>query len=393
MSAPELSPHVFKLCSAFFESSDTISVVLSRIQKRTSHNHGFDQFALAYELQVATREILSAESAHPLTVSTEALMRFENEDNEAQRLLLIPTLLPRLPARDRLVLLLSDGMEIDRSTVAMALRTSEASLDLLLRDAHSTLLEWVWPSHTHSDLKKIQASIRTFVEDPTRQVAIEVPTSQRSTNRRERWRRLPWGVRTAVEAAGIGLIVFVLTLAVPRIQTLVERRLQNKLDQFNMAEVPPGPPAQTTTLDTVPNTDTGAMGAALESDDEELAEDEPSTPDPSRAAKQGEIWRFLIRADVPRDARKKVQELLGAVKVDPPLTPEEIKGVEVPGGIQFNVVLPPERVLEMKVPLQGLSTKTSADPVLRPPFSWYRSRSKVPLPPGRVRVVIWISQL
>jgi hypothetical protein len=210
---------------------------------------------------------------------------------------------------------------------------------------------------------------------------------------------------------GISIIGFVVLTTLPKLQSLYESRLQKRLDSVNFAELP---------ITQAPLQDISAEEDASQYDDfsgdegeEEtgladhaIQEPAPSEWDSSAQAKAAsgtiqvagaQVWRFILRTDSPQDLRPKVHEALITAGVSP--QSRMIHGFVAPGGIQFDVLAPAASITKLKEVLQKLSEEhsptqdhTVADhPNPTQPFTWYRNRSKRPLPNGAARVVIWLS--
>lgn len=217
----------------------------------------------------------------------------------------------------------------------------------------------------------------------------------------------------------ISFLGFVILTSLPRLRAFYEARLQKKLDAVNFAELP---------LTQAPQAGEGAESDDAVIDDfggdegDEGGEggEEDSTHsrggglvkaswegewDPGRSktesshknAPGAQLWRFTLRTDSPQDLRQKIQQLLLDSGAAP--TSRMIHGFVAPGGIQFDVLVPVESIPTIQEALQKLSNEHSPpsdaeggeNPYPTEPFTWYRNRSKRPLPPGAARVVIWLS--
>ncbi|NDD91058.1 hypothetical protein EBZ37_03110, partial [bacterium] len=113
-----------------------------------------------------------------------------------------------------------------------------------------------------------------------------------------------------------------------------------------------------------------------------------------------QLWRFNIRTDSPQELRSKIHHTLQKAGALP--SSRFIHGIAVPGGIQFDALVPLEKIENLKEELATFANKKitsgnqQAEPeVERPlpssPFTWFRNRSKRPLPAGSARVIIWLS--
>jgi hypothetical protein len=81
---------------------------------------------------------------------------------------------------------------------------------------------------------------------------------------------------------------------------------------------------------------------------------------------------------------------------DPAVPSQQIKGVNAPGGIQFDLLVPQSAVARLKQELLQLAPPPPdglADTPAGETFTWYKIKSKRKIPAGKARVVIWISQI
>ncbi len=215
----------------------------------------------------------------------------------------------------------------------------------------------------------------------------------------------------------LSVIGFIVLAALPKLQALYDARLQKRLDAVNFAELPvtQAPPQDAAGEEDLSNLD-DFSGDEIE--EGELASDSDSATgtslraaswegewDPSKlkdsatrsSATGAQVWRFILRTDSPQDLRTRVHEALLAAGVSP--QSRMIHGFVAPGGIQFDVLAPASAIPDLKESLQKLSDAHSPaedpqraeSPYPTQPFTWYRNRSKRPLPAGAARVVIWLS--
>lgn len=253
-----------------------------------------------------------------------------------------------------------------------------------------------------------QKIIATISERPRATLPIEVQTSPLSAvlpkldNSRlgkSRWQRLPWYVRTAVEATGIVLVILFVISAGPKLRALYDRRVEISLLEF----------AQIFDRD-LANDDTHAplaraipdagmeesedLSSGDDMEDDEDSDQTASKPQASIAVGKAEIWRFILKTDSPRDYRPKIIAVLSKLDL-PPNTPG-MGGIEAPGGIQFDLTIPRDKVANLKSELEDIAPPTPAEMANSPTggtFLWYKHKSKVKVPEGKTRVVIWLSQL
>ncbi len=105
-----------------------------------------------------------------------------------------------------------------------------------------------------------------------------------------------------------------------------------------------------------------------------------------------QLWRFTLKTVSPDELRPQVIQILTHLKLS--MTLPGMEGIEVPGGIEFDLLLPKGLVSSLKQALQSLavqSLETGPLPKIEP-FSWYRIQSKRKLPEGKAQVIIWLAQ-
>jgi hypothetical protein len=141
----------------------------------------------------------------------------------------------------------------------------------------------------------------------------------------------------------------------------------------------------------------GQMDADFASDEGEDHHHAEVTVDPNLQVGKSEIWRFNIKTDSPALVRTKIMKAFEEVGIKKE-TPG-YGGIEAPGGIQFDLIVPQDSIPQLKAQLEQLSQpqNPSEDPAQRgssgSTFTWYKNRSKKPIPPGTSRMVIWLSQM
>jgi hypothetical protein len=203
--------------------------------------------------------------------------------------------------------------------------------------------------------------------------------------------------RTASIAASI-LAGLAILGALPKIRSFYEQRIQQRLDSSNFAELPlTGQPSDS------------ADESVDEFISEEVEDDDDSAGDLVEASLQNgttkkagapQVWRFILRTDSPQEMRAKIHRTLVDAQALP--TSRFLNGFAAPGGIQFDAFVPLENIDRLKnelstfVDQKAASAGTNANedsqgPYPTSPFTWYKNKSKRPLPAGAARVIVWIS--
>ncbi len=272
----------------------------------------------------------------------------------------------------------------------------------------------------HEPLKALLPSW-DFTDEADYTLGPSASTARRALERlRARWRRVPWHVRTPAEGAAIVALILIGISSGPRLRGFYESKVEKSLIEFSQTFSDPSSSGNgipllrgREALQSLPSDKSGAPGdygsagarteAAGEdeftSDEADTSEDDSvtagtGTDDSKIVAGDSEIWRFILKTDSPHEIRGKVVQILTALKV--PANTPGVGGIEAPGGIQFDLLLPKEIVAPIKKQLQSIAPPVpegmSETPVADT-FTWYKNRSKSPIPQGKTRVVIWLSQI
>lgn len=222
-----------------------------------------------------------------------------------------------------------------------------------------------------------------------------------------RWDYVPWYIRSLIHGLSIVALVLIGISSVPKIRSIYEKKIEKTLSEFReSAQIsephddnnPSIPPTQEHAEDSLNSSE---RGDEISGEDDSPEDTEDSLP----AGKVGksQLWRFTLKTVTPDELRPQVVKTLIALGV-PSQTPG-LAGLQVPGGIEFDLVLPQNFVLNIKQELQKLATKSLIKPISSESnidhqseekennhFSWYRVKSRRKLPEGKSQVVIWLSQ-
>jgi hypothetical protein len=255
------------------------------------------------------------------------------------------------------------------------------------------------------------------------------------------WANVPWYIRVPFEGLSIILIVTLGISVGPRLRYLYERKVERSLNEYsegfestesdagNGSGANSNGQAQATLtsgsadsasaklLSTDVSGSNGGGGGnggggnaaaaqtAANAANEDAAapagtaqDDEGEGDDEADAAEihvgKAEVWRFNLKTDSPRDVRPKIVALLTSLAI--PDTTPGMAGIEAPGGIQFDILVTPDVVPQVKQALEKMAPPPPKDLVDSPfgeTFTWYKNKSKTPIPPGKTRLVIWLSQI
>ncbi|MBS1961932.1 MAG: zf-HC2 domain-containing protein [Bdellovibrionales bacterium] len=210
-------------------------------------------------------------------------------------------------------------------------------------------------------------------------------------NPRAVWKDLPVAVRLLVEGVSIAAVVVLGIRLGPVAREMYEARMEKRLQTMIAAE--------DSSTQSVP-----LARGRIEAEDgepEELASSEGDSEGADNSAGvevdsdvqvgKAEIWRFNLKTDAPAIVRGQILKALKDTGV--PADTLGIGGVEAPGGIQFDLLVPQSVIAPLKAQLEHLAGKPSENLPFSETFTWYKNRSKKPIPNGMSRVVIWLSQI
>lgn len=224
---------------------------------------------------------------------------------------------------------------------------------------------------------------------------------------RSRWQRIPWYIRTPIEAVGIVLFTLIGVSTGPKIRAFYEAKIEKSLSDFSQIFSDSiHPDSVSTTVPSQPHPSEVAAHAddfssESETDEETDSADNTPTSDQEEETETGDeirvgnsdIWRFILRTDSPQELKPKITAILTSLEAAPD---GKAEGVSAPGGIQFDLTLPKASVPILKRQLFELAPPTPeglADSPAGETFTWYKIKSKRQIPSGKARVVIWISQI
>jgi hypothetical protein len=263
-------------------------------------------------------------------------------------------------------------------------------------------------------LSAISGQPRSTLPVPIRKAPLTatLPRLDMAAVGRSRWESLPWYVRTTAEATGIVFLILSAIIVAPKLRILYEKGREARLTEFTdlfrrrddgeaellLAQNIPAARGKMTSEHGSHASDFETEGGDDEAYEELIEESNERVEvlgDDGSTIRVGnsEIWRFTLKADSPAELRPKIVEILTSLRI-PSSTPG-LGGIEAPGGIQFDLLLPKSAVPHIKTRLQKLAPKAPLDLSNTPAaetFTWYKTRSRRPITQGRTRVVIWLSK-
>lgn len=249
-----------------------------------------------------------------------------------------------------------------------------------------------------SENQHIRALIEILHKQPRAQMpaelrsaplAFRVPVFARFKNFKLFWKELPAPTRLLTEGVLIAAVVILGVQLGPQIRTIYEKNLDERLEKMIRAE-----DYETADVPLARGKNDAESGTVALNDDHETFQDDAEVGNSGEEMHvgKGEIWRFNVKTDSPSLVRSKIMKSFGEIGI--PQSTEGFSGVEAPGGIQFDLLVPTNSVPSIKSNLEKMAAQPNDSSVnFNDAFTWYKNRSKKPIPNGMTRVVIWLSQI
>lgn len=231
-------------------------------------------------------------------------------------------------------------------------------------------------------------------------------SSAQTSSLHEWWIRRPWYVKFLFEGVAVVLVAFVIVKSAQQLIVWQEKSIDDQLEKIEsqpqgkgLVNLPPGfsrnsiVSENSSDAESISDSDSGDSDLVAPLDD--YAEDDEDAGDNVEVGRS-EVWRFYLKTDSPSDVRNQVVAVLKQLNLFDQ-TPNTL-GMEAPGGIQFDVIADANDVATLKHAIEKLNPKKSeaetlVSSPLSQPFTWYKKKSREPLPTGKARVIIWLSQL
>jgi hypothetical protein len=250
--------------------------------------------------------------------------------------------------------------------------------------------------HYRVIVSSIASQPRFTVPAPIKKSPLSATLARPDSGRlnRFRWEGVPWYLRTVFEGLGIVLLILSGILIAPKLRALYENSFEKTLSDFKESLRPSETVVDTNdpNIPIAPGKLTAAV-VAPSTGDELSGEDESEGEADNVKVGKSQLWRFSLKSVSPDELRPLVIRALTALEV--PATTPGLQGMKVPGGIEFDLLLPQALVPKIKNALQKISpplpVRVNEVPGAES-FTWYRVKSRRKVPEGRSQVVIWLSQ-
>ncbi len=302
--------------------------------------------------------------------------------------------LTHLDPSDCLLLISNDRYALSDEVLSLALKQSEATIDYRRKQLQRQLHEEKLPL---PDLKNF---------DP-KNMALSTINHQVNHSMIQTLGKLPIIVRFLIETAAVLGVLFLLMWIIPEMRNRYENTIQKRINDYLIEASLIDSPAPTGTSKgpktVIPSTDSVQNDTG---DAPELISSSSTPPNSKKTPRvvEGETWRFSFTGSMTNEIEA------GVTGIFKTLSLEQNKPVTVPGGIQFDLVLPTQSLLNLKNDLEemtqqiqrksqsnaGKSSESNAPSGLGAVnMSWYKKRNMGTrkIPSGNVQVIIWISTL
>lgn len=213
----------------------------------------------------------------------------------------------------------------------------------------------------------------------------------------QRFQGLPIALRFAIETSAILASLLALLWVIPEIRNRYENSIQKRINEYliesSLVDAPA--PEGTSKTPRTPNLTTEGQDS---DSDEVVSKSSSSEPSNRKQPKvnDGETWRFSFTGSSTPEIETGVTEALEKLKASAQ------KPITVPGGIQFDFVLPTDQLINLKTVLeqkvgeiQQKSASSKVNLMSLANLSWYKKKNMGTrkIPNAHVQVIIWISTL
>jgi hypothetical protein len=217
--------------------------------------------------------------------------------------------------------------------------------------------------------------------------------AQRALRFSQRFKALPFYARFATETSGVIVMIILLMWIIPEIRNTFENSVQKRINDYLIeSSLVDSPAPAGTTKEAKPI----SLPETPDTDEETSA----VTPITSGSRKQprvvdGETWRFSFTGSQTSDIESGIESILKRMSLDQ-------KSLTVPGGIQFDLIFPTSKVIDLKTSLEEMSEEIQRKSgtgkqgaMSAANLSWYKKHNMGTrkIPASHVQVIIWISTL
>ena len=244
----------------------------------------------------------------------------------------------------------------------------------------------------YETLRKLPGSVWQSAENFSENKTEFISHSSEALTLKRRWETIPWYFKILIESLGVITFSFLIVRSGQWVIRSRDNKIDHQIEQIDFSPEIKATQGQPPGLATSAKLQTQDDSAVPQDD---YAEDDEG--DTSVEVGRSEVWRFYIKTDTPSELRNQVIATLKEIRIFDG-TPGTA-GIEAPGGIQFSFNLKQTDVNSLKLSLEKLAPKpiqasqNQAESSLSQPFTWYKKKSREPVPAGQSHIIIWLSQL
>lgn len=221
----------------------------------------------------------------------------------------------------------------------------------------------------------------------------------RSSQNKFQWGNSPWYVKLILEGLLSTLVVMGVVISVPRIKSIYEIWFERRLEVAAVSEIGGNAleklPTENTKKDSsvarLENGEKGSINSTSNSDEKTASSEtllhkptvtsEFSDRDGGTASSQ-KIYRIMIKSDAPEAIQESVLKLLSGQSATSAQERSSLSGVELPGGIIFDVYVP---LKAYKSVLSELGSLGETKVII--------TKSHKEVIPGKARLKIWLQRI
>lgn len=196
--------------------------------------------------------------------------------------------------------------------------------------------------------------------------------------------RIPWFIRIPIEGIGLICIVLSIVIIIPKIRSFYEKKLENRLEEPLFLSLE-NEQIITEKADNNEHSNQKNIKTNLNKHNDAPLENIIPTEITEKTTNSSQLWRFTLKTVSPEELKPEIIKILSTLQLNQ--YSHLAEGIEVPGGIEFELNLPSHQINELKNALQKLSAASALND-----FSWYRIYTKKNTFPDQSTAVIWLTQ-
>jgi hypothetical protein len=201
------------------------------------------------------------------------------------------------------------------------------------------------------------------------------------------WAAAPWYIRVLAEGMLATIIVMGVVFSLPKIKYVYELWVDQRLDLASLSELASSlnrtanPPVETQAPVMGATAPAGAPGKEAKPTSPRTTINSEFADRDSAAASSNKVYRIMIKSDSPETLKPTVGKILATLGATNP-QPDAALGVELPGGVMFDVYIP---IKGYKGLLGDLGRMGDMKVII--------TQSRQQTIPGKARIKIWLQRI